>query len=127
MLYARLTALAYLRAVRLFPPSAVRAAQLIAVLAGISGVALAADAAHTVVQQGRTFHPGDVTLDRGDTLTIRNQDEFIHQIYVKSDAMNFDSDEQPPGQDVLVKFPTAGTFQVRCHIHPKMVLTVHIK
>ena len=91
------------------------------------GAALAAEAGHVIVQQGRAFRPGDVTLDRGDTLTIRNRDEFIHQIYVKSDAMNFDSDEQPPGQDVLVKFPAGGTFQVRCHIHPKMVLTVHVK
>ncbi|MBL6939828.1 MAG: hypothetical protein ISR49_18535 [Alphaproteobacteria bacterium] len=91
------------------------------------GIAHGADAAHTVTQQGRAFHPGEVTLDAGDALTIHNRDEFIHQIYVKSDSLNFDSDEQQPGQDVVLKFPAVGTFAVRCHIHPKMLLTVHVK
>jgi len=86
-----------------------------------------ADDGHTIVQNGRAFHPLDVTIHRGDTLTFSNRDEFIHQIFVKSDAMTFDSDEQPPGQDVQLEFPTAGTFEVHCHIHPKMLLTVHVK
>jgi plastocyanin len=86
-----------------------------------------ADDSHTVVQQGRAFHPVEVTINRGDTLTFANQDEFIHQIYVKSDALSFDSDEQPPGQNVALKFPASGTFEVKCHIHPKMLLTVHVK
>lgn len=99
---------------------------LSAVLLG-GAAASGADDGHVVVQQGRAFHPVEVTIHRGDTLTISNRDEFIHQIYVKSEAMNFDSDEQPPGQDVALKFPVAGTFAVRCHIHPKMSLTVHVK
>jgi plastocyanin len=86
-----------------------------------------ADDGHTIVQSGRAFHPGEVTINHGDTLSFANQDEFIHQIYVKSDAMTFDSDEQPPGQTVQLKFPTAGTFEVHCHIHPKMSLVVHVK
>jgi plastocyanin len=95
-------------------------------LAGCAGAALADDG-HTIVQQGRAFRPLEVTIAHGDTLTFVNQDEFIHQIYVKSDAMTFDSDEQPPGQSVPVKFPVSGTFEVHCHIHPKMALTVHVK
>jgi len=116
-------------AVRRFFLTAVRAASLasaIAVLAAAFGVAHGDDV-HAVSQQGRAFHPGEITLGRGDVLTIRNNDEFIHQIYVKSDALNFDSDEQPPGQNVALKFPVSGTFEVRCHIHPKMLLTVHVK
>lgn len=92
----------------------------------LGSIALADDG-HTIVQQGRAFRPGEVTINHGDTLTFANQDEFIHQIYVKSDAMSFDSDEQPPGQSVQLKFPASGTFEVRCHIHPKMLLTVHAK
>ena len=80
-----------------------------------------------IVQIGRAFDPLEVTINHGDTLTFANRDEFIHQIFVKSDAMTFDSDEQSPGQDVQLKFPASGTFQVRCHIHPKMMLTVHVK
>jgi plastocyanin len=103
-----------------------RAALVVAlVLAGVG--AGSADDGHTIVQSGRAFHPMEVTIGRGETLNFSNQDEFIHQIYVKSDAMTFDSDEQPPGQTVPVTFPTAGTFEVHCHIHPKMSLVVHVK
>lgn len=101
-------------------------ASAITLLAFVSGHALAGDAGHTIVQSGRAFHPGEIAIARGDTLTFSNQDEFIHQIYVQSDAMNFDSDEQPPGQNVSVKFTASGTFEVHCHIHPKMRLVVHV-
>ncbi len=89
--------------------------------------AVFADEAHTIIQNGRAFHPLEVTIAHGETLSFVNQDEFIHQIYVKSDQMNFDSDEQPPGQTVAVAFPVSGTFEVHCHIHPKMRLVVHVK
>jgi plastocyanin len=88
-----------------------------------AGATLGEDA-HTVVQQGRAFHPGEITINRGDTLTFTNNDEFIHQVYV---AGLFDSNEKAPGQNLTESFPEAGTFEVRCHIHPKMKLTVHVK
>lgn len=87
----------------------------------------AASHPQTIVQFERAFHPSEVTIVRGETLTISNRDGFIHQIYVNSSVMNFDSNEQPPGQDVLVTFPSAGTFEVRCHIHPRMRLNVYVK
>ena len=101
-------------------------AGIFAAAALATGAALADDG-HTIVQAGRAFHPLEVTINHGETLVFSNRDEFIHQIYVKSDAMTFDSDEQSPGQDVPLKFSAAGTFEVHCHIHPKMSLTVHVK
>ena len=86
--------------------------------------AMAADDAHTVVQQGRTFHPGEITLNRGESLTFTNNDEFIHQIFV---AGLFDSDEKSPGENLTESFTQSGTFEVQCHIHPKMKLVVHVK
>ncbi|HXS06320.1 MAG TPA: hypothetical protein VN723_05975 [Rhizomicrobium sp.] len=83
-----------------------------------------ADDAHTIVQQGRAFHPGETTINRGETLTFTNKDVFIHQVYV---AGLFDSDERAPGQNLTESFPGSGTFEVRCHIHPKMKLVVHVK
>jgi plastocyanin len=80
-----------------------------------------------VAQQGRSFVPTEVTIHPGDVVQISNKDEFIHQIYVDSTQMSFDSDEQPPGQSISITFPKAGDFPVRCHIHPKMLLTVHVK
>jgi plastocyanin len=89
--------------------------------------AFAADDAHTIVQKGRTFHPGEVTIDRGESLTFTNDDEFIHQIYSKGEGFGFDSDERNPGENITETFTEQGTFEVHCHIHPKMKLVVHVK
>ena len=80
-----------------------------------------------VAQKHRSFSQSVITIQRGDTIAFSNDDEFLHQIYVDSKAMSFDSAEQPPGQTINVPFSQSGTFQVRCHIHPKMLLTVHVK
>jgi plastocyanin len=80
-----------------------------------------------IIQSGRAFQPAEITIDAGDTLRFDNEDDFIHQIFVDSDVTRFDSAEQPPGENVDVTFPVKGTFPVRCHIHPKMLLTVHVK
>jgi plastocyanin len=86
-----------------------------------------ADDANTIVQTGRAFHPGEITINHGTTLNFSNQDEFIHQIFVDAPNFGYDSAEQSPGQVFHIAFPNAGTFPVRCHIHPKMLLTVHVK
>ena len=86
--------------------------------------AMAADAGHTMSQKGRAFHPTDVTINRGESLTFTNEDSFIHQIYV--DGL-FDSEEKAPGENLNETFPGTGTFQVRCHIHPTMRMIVHVK
>lgn len=98
----------------------------LAVLMLASASALAA-AVHHIAQKGRAFSVGEITIARGDTVQFTNDDEFLHQIYVDSSGMSFDSDEQPPGQTIAVRFPVHGTFPVRCHIHPKMLLTVHVQ
>ncbi len=102
-----------------------KALLLILVLA--PATAFAADPAHTVIQKGRAFRPSEVTINRGESLTFTNNDAFIHQIYVQGAGFSFDSDEKNPGENITESFTTAGTFEVRCHIHPKMKLVVHIK
>ncbi len=82
---------------------------------------------HRVAQRNRTFEPSQITVAPGDTIDFSNEDTFIHQIYIDSPALKIDSDEQSHGQIISVKFPTAGTFDVRCRIHPKMVLKVEVK
>ena len=95
---------------------------LVAVAASASAAAV-----HRIMQKGRTFSVPEVTISQGDIVQFTNDDEFLHQIYVDSSRMSFDSDEQPPGQTIEVGFPVRGTFPVRCHIHPKMLLTVHVQ
>ena len=82
----------------------------------------AADAVET--QKSRAFRPTDVTVNRGEAVTFTNDDGYIHQIYV--DGL-FDSDEKAPGENLNETFPRSGTFQVRCHIHPTMRMTVHVR
>jgi plastocyanin len=89
--------------------------------------AFAAEEAHTIVQKSRAFRPAEVTINRGDSLTFTNNDDFIHQIYVQSPGFAFDTDEKNPGQNITETFTATGTFEVRCHIHPKMKLVVHVR
>jgi plastocyanin len=86
-----------------------------------------AAAVYHVAQRNRAFSVSQVTVARGDSIAFSNEDEFIHQIYVDSNEMDFDSREQYPGQTITVTFDRSGTFPVRCHIHPKMLLVVHVK
>jgi plastocyanin len=100
----------------------------IAAAALLTGAAaVLADDANTIVQNGRAFHPTEITIAAGTTLDFSNQDDFLHQIYVDTEGFNYDSAEQQPGEVFHITFPNAGTFPVRCHIHPKMLLTVHVK
>ena len=92
-----------------------------------SATAAPGDATNTIVQNGRAFHPAEITIPTGSTLDFSNQDEFIHQIYVDTKDFDYDSEEQPPGVVFHITFPDQGTYFVRCHIHPKMLLTVHVK
>jgi plastocyanin len=87
----------------------------------LPSAAFAAD--HIVIQKGRRFTPPEITINRGDTLTFTNSDEFIHQMYSLD---IFDSDERMPGQFLTQAFTRSGTFEVHCHIHPKMKLAVRV-
>jgi plastocyanin len=82
---------------------------------------------HAVVQHNRAFNLREIIVKRGDTVKFSNDDEFLHQIFIAAPALNFDSAEQPPGEAIEVKFPAAGSFDVFCHIHPKMHLHVTVQ
>ncbi len=95
------------------------------VLAG--GACLGADTVVSVSQRDRAFTVSSVVVPLGGILRLENDDEFVHQIYINEPTMTYESDEQEPGQTIDVHFARAGTFEVRCHIHPRMVLQVTVK
>ena len=98
---------------------------LAALIAGVSLAATAYAAGMvTVSQHARAFAVATIQVPHGDTLHIVNDDAFLHQVYVDSPGLKFESPEQEPGQSVDLRFPQAGTFAVLCHIHPKMSLQV---
>lgn len=82
---------------------------------------------HHINQKGRAFSAREITISTGDSILFDNSDEFIHQVYVKSSSFNFDTAESSPGDTIEIKFTVAGTFEVHCHIHPKMGLVVKVQ
>jgi len=82
---------------------------------------------YTISQKGREFHPGEVTIQRGETIQIVNDDaDLLHHAYIDSPKFSFDSGDQKPGSVTPVTIPVSGDFDVLCAIHPKMLLVVHV-
>ena len=96
-------------------------------LAGAVRVGFALGTEVIVSQKDRAFSPNAVELALGDTLSIHNDDQFVHDVLVNSQNFSFDSGEQGIGQNVQIKFPAAGHYRVTCAIHPKMRLEVEVK
>lgn len=96
---------------------------------GIVTTALAVGVPQIVVsQKGREFNPGEISIGRGDTIQIVNDDgDLLHHAYIDSKKFSFDSGDQQPGSMTNIMFPQTGDYIVRCAIHPKMKLTVHVK
>ena len=84
-----------------------RCCAVIAVVLLLVATTVFAAAVHRIAQRGRAFSLSQITIARGDSLLFTNDDEFLHQIYVDSRNMSFDSDEQPPGQGIG-EFPALG-------------------
>jgi plastocyanin len=81
----------------------------------------------TVGQKDRRFQRETVSIAAGDSIRFTNEDPFFHQLYVRSASFNFSSEAQAQGTVLTVPFTVAGTFEVRCEIHPKMLLTVEVE
>lgn len=101
----------------------------LAFAAGVVTTAFAVGLPQIVVsQKGREFNPGEVSIARGDTIQIVNDDgDLLHHAYVDSKRFSFDSGDQQPGSKTNIVFSELGDFTVRCAIHPKMKLVVHVK
>ncbi|MDI3469001.1 MAG: hypothetical protein OJF62_001064 [Pseudolabrys sp.] len=95
----------------------------------VSGsIAAMAQTMPMISQKGREFRPGDVSIAKGGSIMIVNDDgDLRHHAYIDTDNFKFDSGDQEPGSKTVITFPLAGDFDVLCAIHPKMHLTVHVK
>jgi plastocyanin len=96
-----------------------------ALLITASRPVMAADV--TITQKSRNFSVAEVTVHVGDTLVFVNADPFKHNVYSPSDGFAFDLDVQRPGQADRVAVTRRGSFDVLCHIHPKMKLRVRVE
>lgn len=80
-----------------------------------------------VTQKDKTFVPGEVTLEVGDSLVFHNDDPITHNMFSRSRGNEFNLKMQKPGQDLSQRFENPGTVVVRCAIHPKMKLVVKVE
>ena len=104
------------------------AAFMAGALVGLSTAVGIAASQYTVSQRGREFTPKNVTLKRGEAVTIVNDDaDLRHHVYIESDKFSFDSGDQEPGSKTNIAFPIEGTFEVLCAIHPKMKLVIRVE
>ncbi|KQQ48292.1 hypothetical protein ASF58_02995 [Methylobacterium sp. Leaf125] len=80
-----------------------------------------------VSQKGRAFQPNALTVPRGASVEIVNDDgDLLHHVYIDAPNFTFDSGDLKPGSRTQVVFDVPGTFAVLCGIHPKMKLTVRV-
>jgi plastocyanin len=102
-------------------------ALLAGMLTGLGLVTAIEASGRVISQKGRAFQPASLVVERGETITIVNDDsDLLHHLYVESDRFNFDSGDQMPGSRTAITFSESGSFQVLCGIHPKMKLAVRV-
>lgn len=100
----------------------------VASLTMLGTLGVVAQSQFVISQKGREFRPGTITIKRGDSVQVVNDDmDLRHHAYVDADNFKYDSGDQEPGSKTNIGFPVAGDFDVLCAIHPKMKLIVHVK
>jgi plastocyanin len=93
--------------------------------AALLGPAGANDGA--IVQKNERFAPTTVTIKKGQAIVVKNEDPFVHHVFVEDTGMKYDSGEQRPGRVLTIKFDTPGEYVLECAIHLKMKLKVIVK
>jgi plastocyanin len=80
-----------------------------------------------IAQHAIRFSQPNLIVKAGDIIKYKNDDDVTHNLMViGADDMPLDQGLQPPGAVVTHKFGQAGTFEVRCAIHPKMKMNVTV-
>ena len=85
---------------------------------------LAASATPEVKIENLKFAPASLTVQRGDTVTWRNNDVVPH---TATAAGKFDSGSIAPGKSVSKKMEQAGEFDYVCSFHPGMKARLIVK
>jgi plastocyanin len=99
-----------------------------AILIGLGTLVGLALQPYTISQKGREFRPSEISIKRGESLEIVNDDaDLLHHAYIDSAKFSFDSGDQQPGNRTDITFSESGDFDVLCAIHTKMRLIVHVR
>jgi plastocyanin len=95
------------------------------ILVCISMNVYAAD--HEVIQKNLDFSPKKLEIKVGDTVTFKNEDSTIHNVYSLSEANTFDLGGSPKGKAKTVTFDKPGVIDVECAVHLNMKMAIEVK
>jgi plastocyanin len=93
-------------------------------IVGCAAPALGADI--LVSQSGKAFSVATLQAKVGDTISFRNEDPFVHNIFSLSDVQSFDLGTFAKGESRQVKLAKEGKIEVECAVHPEMRLVIEV-
>lgn len=96
-------------------------------VAGVSIVSAVQAAEFEVVQKDKKFSQKALAVKVGDSVSFKNEDPFVHNIFSLSDVKTFDLGSYSQGQSKKVTFDKPGPVEIECAIHPDMKLAVEVK
>ncbi len=98
---------------------------LVAAMA-ITTAAIAQDPVR-ITQKGKQFSQDKVSLSAGQSILFVNDDTVAHNVYAIVKGKKQDLGLQKPSEEGGITFDNAGTYRVRCAIHPKMKMLVKVQ
>ena len=80
---------------------------------------------HTVTIKNSKYSPASLTVNVGDTVVWKNDDDKDHTVI--ADDKSFKSDNISSGDDYTFAFKKAGTFKYGCKYHPREKGTITVE
>ena len=68
-----------------------------------------------------------IKIQVGDTVTFKNLDPFLHNVFSASDINVFDLGSFPKGESRSMKFDKKGSAEIECAVHPNMMLKIDVE
>ena len=99
--------------------------RMLALIAVLGPAVVRADD-HVVAQKDKAFSATKITAKVGDTITFKNEDAFVHNIFSLSEIQSFDLGTFGHGETRQVRIASKGTIEIECAVHPEMKLVVDV-
>ena len=80
---------------------------------------------HTLTIKNSKYSPASLTINVGDTIVWKNDDDRDHTVI--ADDKSFKSDNISSGDDYTFAFKKAGTFKYGCKYHPREKGTITVE
>src|SRR3954447_22585621 len=101
-----------------------RTLPVVIVLGLVAGAALGAE--FEVRQSDRLFAPSRIVVGMGSVVHFANDETYVHHAFVDTPHFKADTGDIPPGERRHISFTQAGTYTIRCAIHPQMKVIVDV-